>query len=75
MKLDFLKNIVEKAGGMENIINEGMKMASGILSKDDKQKASPSETKASKKDGLGNILTEGMKIASGLMSEKGKNKK
>lgn len=76
MKLDFLKDLVDKAGGAENIINQGMKIVSSLSSKDDKKKEAPSDKEGSgKSGGIGNIVNEGVKIVSGLLSDKGNNPK
>lgn len=46
MNLEFIKKVVDKAGGLDNILNEGKKIASGFLSKrEDDSKETPSDPK------------------------------
>lgn len=64
MNLDFIKNIVDKAGGIENIITEGTKLATNLFSnlKSQDDKAVGAGEKA-------NILSTGVQMAKNLLSE------
>lgn len=63
MNLEFIKNIVDKAGGLENIISEGAKLASNLFSGNNNHE---NEEENAKEE---NIISKGVLIASNLLSK------
>ena len=64
MNLDFLKNIVDKTGGIDNIISEGTKLAANLFS--DNKSPEKEEKNA---EGKANGISKGVQMVVNLLSE------
>ena len=64
MNLDFLKNIVDKAGGIDNIISEGTKLVANLFSGN-----KSSDNEEENVEGKENVFSKGVQMAVNLLSE------
>ena len=64
MNLDFIKNIIDKAGGIDNVISEGTKLAANLFSGN--KSPEQEEENSERKD---NVISKGVQIAVNLLSK------